>query len=523
MKKERKLAILVTLLVVTLFVSSCSSTGDIHQHYGMMRNNNEKSIPLNRSIENIKDAQETKMVEISNGTVFQLKAKPVVKEINGIKIRMYSYNRQIPGPLLKVKQGETIYVNFTDDLDMDTTIHWHGIRLENKYDGVVDANQPAIMPGKSALFKINFPDEGMYWYHAHMREDIQQELGLYGNIFVEPKEKNYFNPVDREIPIFLDDIKLSKNNVYPFNENTSTFTLMGRFGNVNLMNGETHFNLNISQGQIVRFYLTDSANTRTFNFSIKDHMLKLIGTDGGKFEKERMVDSVTIGPGERYIVEVLFNKEGIFPIEHRTPNEIYALGMIKVEKKDIVNQKSLTFSELRENEDIKSSVEKFKKYFASEPDYQFELTVNQEVMHGMEATSNQEPIEWEESGHMAMMNEMSDSHNIKWVIKDRKTGKENLDNNYKVNVGDVKKIRLFNNPNSVHSMQHPIHLHGQRFLVISKDGKENDNLAWKDTVLVPAGKTVDILVEFSNPGEWMMHCHIAEHLEAGMAVTFDVV
>jgi len=126
-------------------------------------------------------------------------------------------------------------------------------------------------------------------------------------------------------------------------------------------------------------------------------------------------------------------------------------------------------------------------------------------------------------GHNAMMNSMSTSKNVKWIIKDEKTGKINMENNYHVKVGDVKKIRFVNSRNSMHSMQHPMHLHGQRFLVLSVDGKQNEKLAWKDTVLVPAGKTVDILVEFSNPGEWVMHCHIAEHLEAGMMTQFTVV
>jgi FtsP/CotA-like multicopper oxidase with cupredoxin domain len=89
-------------------------------------------------------------------------------------------------------------------------------------------------------------------------------------------------------------------------------------------------------------------------------------------------------------------------------------------------------------------------------------------------------------------------------------------------IGDKVKIRLFNDPDSDHPMQHPIHLHGQRFIVLSDDGVLNNNLVWKDTVLVPVGHTVDIVVDVTNPGEWMMHCHIAEHLESGMMTSFVV-
>lgn len=71
-------------------------------------------------------------------------------------------------------------------------------------------------------------------------------------------------------------------------------------------------------------------------------------------------------------------------------------------------------------------------------------------------------------------------------------------------------------------MQHPFHIHGQRFLVLSTDGKPNDNFVWKDTVLIPNGSTIELLVEMTNPGTWMAHCHIAEHLEAEMMFGFKV-
>ena len=84
------------------------------------------------------------------------------------------------------------------------------------------------------------------------------------------------------------------------------------------------------------------------------------------------------------------------------------------------------------------------------------------------------------------------------------------------------QIRLIDDRSPFHGMQHPIHLHGQRFLVLAVNGKQNQNPVWKDTVLVPAGSSVDILVDMSNPGSWMLHCHIAEHLSAGMMMHFTV-
>ena len=109
-----------------------------------------------------------------------------------------------------------------------------------------------------------------------------------------------------------------------------------------------------------------------------------------------------------------------------------------------------------------------------------------------------------------------------WILRDRATGAENGDIDWKFKVGDVVKIRIYNAPESFHPMNHPIHIHGQRFLVLSMDGVENQNLVWKDTAIAPVGSTMDVLVEMSNPGDWMIHCHIAEHLSAGMMFGFTV-
>lgn len=123
---------------------------------------------------------------------------------------------------------------------------------------------------------------------------------------------------------------------------------------------------------------------------------------------------------------------------------------------------------------------------------------------------------------MPMMNELSTTDNTRWFLIDPETGKKNMDIDRRFEQGDVVKIRIFNDPESVHPMQHPIHFHGQRFLVINKNGVINQNLVWKDTVLVPTGEYVDILLDISNPGTWMAHCHIAEHLTAGMMMKFTV-
>ena len=130
-------------------------------------------------------------------------------------------------------------------------------------------------------------------------------------------------------------------------------------------------------------------------------------------------------------------------------------------------------------------------------------------------------IEWEDN--MGPMNAAATSETTTWKLVDRDTGKANMDIDWHFPLGDVVKLRVWNDPHSPHPMQHPIHFHGQRFLVLATNGVPNDHLVWKDTALVQTGDTVDLLVEMSNPGVWMAHCHIAEHNQAGMMFSFEVV
>jgi len=476
---------------------------------------------IDRSIVGLDVAETSKTIELTEGAMFQLEAKPIAKRINGSNIRMYGYNGQIPGPMLKVKQGSSISVNFTNSLDMETTVHWHGLRLENKNDGVPGLTQETVKPGETFLYKLDFPDEGVYWYHSHFRGDIQMELGLYANILVEPSSEKYFNSVDREVALFIDDIRIVNDDVDIFSKDYARFTLMGRFGNNMLVNGDTEYQLDVKKGEVVRFYLTNSANTRVFKFSIEGHQLKLVGSDASKYEKESFVDYVTIAPSERYIIEVLFEKAGTFKILHSNPQKTYTLGTVKVSETASVSEKSADFYTLKENDEIIAEFEPFRKYLLAEPDFEIGLTIEMEGMeHRMDGMMDGESIEWEDN--MPMMNSMSTNRNTKWILTDKVTGKQNLDMNLQAKVGDIKKIRLFDDPKSLHPMHHPIHIHGQHFLVLSQDGKSNDNLVWKDLVLVPKGGSVDILVYFTYPGDWLLHCHNLEHMEAGMMTVITV-
>lgn len=463
----------------------------------------------------------TQSVELKDNERFLLAAGPIQNEMDNQKINGYAYNNQSPGPLLKVIQGTSIFVDFQNNLPEPTTVHWHGLRLENRFDGVPDVTQSEVLPGQSFEYKLDFSDAGLFWYHPHVREDRQQELGMYGTILVEPKQP--LEEMQEEV-LVLDDILLENGKLPDFPENAN-FAIMGRYGSQLLINGKTDYRLSVTTGKPIRLYLLNAANARPFRFAIANTRLKLVGGDAGLLEKPIWIENVTLGPSERAIVEIFFDEPGEFAIQNQTPVQTTSFGTFLVLPERISLDAKQSFDTLSENPVAKEEIEKFKPFFDREPVFEYELLIRWPAMdrmmggqgmpHGMMGMNEDEDgIEWEDD--MMGINQITQTDEVTWIIRDAKTKKENMDFSQIVKKDDIKKIRITNLENSSHPMQHPIHLHGNRFLVLSEDGIPNPNLVWKDTVLIPTGKTVDLLVEFSNPGDWMIHCHIAEHLESSM-------
>src|SRR3989344_4666989 len=424
---------------------------------------------------------QSETVELKDGDTYDLVAAPVTKEIKGKTYTMLAYNGSIPGPLIKVAQGAEVTINFTNDTGMKTLLHSHGVRMDNAFDGS-QTTQEEMEPGETFAYKLKFPDAGMYWYHPHVREDLQQELGLYGNFLVVPSDENYWSPVSREIALFLDDILVENGNINLSKEGADR-TLMGRFGNVMLVNGEDHYKLNAKKGEVIRLYMTNAANTRPFNFAIKGARMKLVGADGGAYEKESWADSVVLGPSERAIVEVLFDELGTYAIENQTPEKTYKLGNVIVSNESVTQSYAADFETLRSHQETIASIDPLRSVFNRMPDKRLALSVDMMggmiggmsgmsmggVPEGSSTSLTASGIEWEDTG-MQMMNEMSDTDMVKWNIVDQDTGKKNMDIDWALKKDQPVKIRIFNDPKSGHPMQHPIHFHGQRLLIVARDG-----------------------------------------------------
>src|SRR5215207_9966354 len=276
------------------------------------------------------EASRPSVVRLYDGDSVDLNIRPVRKRIGDAEVRMLGYNGSIPGPTLHVDQGSEVTVRLTNDADVEATVHWHGLRLENRYDGVPQETQAPIPPGGEFTYKLRFPDAGIYWYHPHIREDFAQEMGLYAPIVVEPSDPSYWPPVDRQLTITLDDVLIEGGKMAPFRRSGPTFTAMGRFGNVMLINGETSFSGEAAAGEVVRLCLVNTANTRIFNFALRGARMKLVGGDSGRHEREEFVDEVLLSPSERAVVDVLFEEPGEAHLEHRTPDHAYDLGSFTV-------------------------------------------------------------------------------------------------------------------------------------------------------------------------------------------------
>ena len=515
MKNKLVLGILITIVVIV--------------GYYLFINKNNPSI--NVSVENT-------VIELKNSDTYELSASYVEKEINGVKQTMLAYNGSIPGPTIRVAQGSEITVNFKNNTDMPQLLHSHGVRMDNAFDGSQSV-QKEIQPGESFAYKLKFPDAGIYWYHPHAGEVYGQGLGLYGAFVVIPADPTYFSAVNQEVPLFLSDLPI-KNGEITLDKNKASHSLMGHYGNVMLINGEDKYNLNAKQGEVIRLYVVNASNSRPYNFVIDGLRMKLVGGDSGAYEKESFVDAVVLGPSERAIVDVFMTKSGIYTIQNKTPDTTYTLGSITVSGEKIDTSYEKEWNTLKTNTATVRSIDSFRSYFNKAPDKNISLTLDMggnmmgtqdtgndnhmmmggQMMGGSMMSVSPDGIEWDDSNQM--MNSMSNPDSVRWKIKDTDTTQENMDINWSFKKDQPVKIRIFNDPKSMHPMQHPIHFHGQRFLVVSRNGVQQTNLVWKDTTLVKSGETVDIILDPSNVGTWMAHCHISEHLESGMMFQFKV-
>jgi FtsP/CotA-like multicopper oxidase with cupredoxin domain len=557
-------------------------------------------------IEGLPEAQPPELIELSDGDRFDLRIAPVAERLGDATVRMLAYNGSIPGPTLKVQEGSELIVDIDNQADMKATVHWHGLRLENRYDGTHETQTP-IQVGERYSARVTFPDPGVYWYHPHIREDYGQEMGLYANVLVEPADPDYWPPAHRELPLTLDDILLEDGKVAPFSRAETTYAAMGRFGDVLLVNGQTDLALDAKLGEVIRFYLTNTANTRVFKVALPGARMKLFGGDSGHVENEEFVDDVVLAPSERVVIDVLFDQAGDLVLEHHTPDRTYppcrsprgraarrafarravrgpaheprhgratgtdrpvsgrrtrqdgglprrdghgragsrgggrirvpgapagsqrGAGPLPPVRHEAAGRRGSRHHHLR----LPDAPRGCQPSTGPLPRVRHEAAAGEPGRRGRRRSGGTRPRPRLPSprprgprarprgtrsrprhggrdrvgGRHGRGQPHDDPANMRWKIIDRETGAENTAIDWRFRVGDRIKIRLLNEMAGDHPMHHPFHVHGAgRFLVLSRDEVTEPNLVWKDTVLVRAGETVDILLDVTNVGRWMAHC-----------------
>lgn len=415
---------------------------------------------------------------------YELEASEFYWEIApGKTIEAWGFNKQLPGPVLKAKAGDTLVVRLTNNLKESTTIHWHGLRIPAFNDGT-DMVQKPIEPGEVFEYRFVVPDAGTFWYHSHINETVQLERGMYGALIVEDQTDPV---VDGEQIFMIDDMKLS-----PENEFTKPGWFIpriverhdGREGNTLLINGKENSLIDIHAGQIERWRFINSSSARYFMLHLDGKEFKIIGTDGGLLEHPRKVTNVLITPGERIDIAAGPFNDG----------ETFSMESLRYSRSTFLRPKRQKFATIKVGEKRPSSALIPETLRTIEPLAMQDAAITRKIKFSVGPSLK--------DGMDFLIND--DVH-----INDKP-----------VKVGELQIWEISNTS----LMDHPFHLHGFFFQVIEENGKAPEYKAWKDTInLTPRSKVKIAWMPDNRPGTWMYHCHILEHHAAGMMAGFDVI
>ena len=408
----------------------------------------------------------------------------------GRRITMWTYNGVLPGPRIEAVVGDTVRVRFKNALPAPTTIHWHGVRVPAAMDGVPTPGS-TIVAGAEFTYEFVVPDAGTFWYHPHVRSDEQVERGLYGAIVVRGANEPQ-TTTDRTV--VLDDLLIDTS--WQLSAFSAAQAMVGRQGNLILANGWAHPIAGFERGGLHRLRFINAANARYFRLALPGHRLIQIGTDGGLLASPREVDALMLVPGER--ADVLIVATGAADEARQWRSLQYDRGHGTGELPDA------TVFQMRYTTSATVATPATPTAFAPIPE--------------LPAATVQRELELEESpgssggghgghaGHDSASGDMGPVFSINGEVFPSVTPMV-------ATLGAVEEWSLVNTT----TMDHPFHLHGFRFQVVSVDGVAPGFMAWRDTVNIPAEQTVKIRLRLEdNPGTWMFHCHILEHAERGM-------
>jgi bilirubin oxidase len=399
----------------------------------------------------------------------------------------FAYNGRIPGPVLEVREGDEVRVRFRNDLDEDTTVHWHGMHIPFDADG---SPFHPVAPGASYDYRFEIPrgSAGTYWYHPHPqhRTGYQVALGLHGALIVRADDDPlahlpeqllvlWDNRVDEEGSIDVPGIRTMPGRIDFEN---------GREGPLHFVNGELGGRLDIRSGEVQRWRIVNASAARFYRLALEGHALVHVGSDGGLFEVPREVDELMLAPSER--AEVLVRATATPGTRARLLSLPYDRYIPQTRPADWTEPCQLLTLEYADAPPVPS------------PPIPSRLRLVP-PLHEADATATR---------IMALSQGMI---NGKLMDHDR------VDVTAPLGATEIWQVE------NLVGMDHPFHLHGFQFQVLDRNGVPEPFRCWKDTVNVPKHEMLRFIVRYDDfPGKWMFHCHILDHEDHGMMGVLEV-
>ena len=410
---------------------------------------------------------------------------------------LWIYNNSVPGPEIRATKGERIQVNFRNELEEPTSIHWHGIRIENAMDGVSGLTQEPIKPGEDFVYEFTVPDSGTYWYHAHNRSWNEVGRGLYGPLIVDEVEPAFDRKHD--ITLVIDDWRLRQPGVLDVESFGSLMEWShgGRLGNWITVNGQSRPAMKLQQGEPFRLRLINAANSRVLEIDPNRFGGRVIAYDGQALPEPMKLSysPALLGPAQR--MDLLVMPQVDFVIEEISGEQPVPLVSFAIDRTASGAPVPPAL--------IANSIPEPNLTNAREE------TVLMEggAMGGfVDITYNGRRLEGEDFRRTGQVWAFNGIANL---------AKEPL---FRAKQGETVVIETKNQTGWLHAM----HVHGHHFRVISRSGSEIDEgKPWRDTFLVGPEQTTRIAFVADNPGKWLYHCHMLEHAAAGMTTWFEII
>ncbi len=393
--------------------------------------------------------------------------------VAGGATEVWTYNGTVPGPQIDVRLGETVRATLRNELSAPTSVHWHGIRVPNDMDGVPGLNQTAVAPGETFVYEFAPPDSGTYWYHSHTLGSEQLDRGLYGAIVVADAENT--DAFDVDTVWMLDDWLLDESGqvMGDFFDNHQAMHY-GRRGELLTMSGQPSAELIVRPGERVRLRLVNASNGRWYEPALAGLGARVLAVDGQLAGRTIDLDGMLLGPGNR--LDIVFDAPltpGSFPLLDMVFEAETPLGTVIVEGSPVE----------RDRVDIAVN--------GAVPDWSAAADLVADVELDFDVGVDPDGFG-------------------RYRINDRSYPDVEP---IHLEQGKFTKIRLFNRT----GLLHPIHLHGQFFKVLTRNGVPVDEPYFRDTVFVDFEEVVEIGIVPPDTGQWLLHCHIQEHADAGMA------